>query len=488
MEPSYKRTRTAEGITVGKQRIEQRIERRISRRRFVTSTTMALTGASLLTGPDALASQEAAATPATPLPGAGTPEATPAVAPILLPVAGPQLLVTPSTVRFDERFDILVLGVEPGQNVTITSTLGSAGPPWTATATYTAPQIPGFPDISYVDPAAMIPIDGTFDVADTMAFIWAATATSSPVYAMNRAGDRETVTITAAIGDVEIGTASIERSIAGDAASVANVDEDGLVGRFYPPVDNAVDPAPAVIVIGGSEGGLSPYGDLTAVMLASHGYAVLNLAYWSIGNLPQEFENIPLEYFGTAIRWLQRQPRVDPERIAIHGTSRGGEGALLVGSYHPEVKAVVSNVGAGYVIAAPWSETPVPAWTWQDESLPYAGMPGLAEEDLVQVEIPVERINGPVLLIGADADGVWPSSALSKVAFDRLQRHGHPWADQLLRYPGAGHIITVPYQPVAPLFFSYRGLETGGDPHSNAIANANSWPAILAMFASRLKF
>lgn len=339
----------------------------------------------------------------------------------------------------------------------------------------------------------MIPVDGTFRVADTMAFIWAATGASSPVYAFNRPGDRETVTITAAIGDVEIGSASVERFIAGDAASVVNVNEDGLVGRFFPPAGSPAgassDPAPAVIVIGGSDGGLSPYADLTASVLASHGYAALNLAYWGITGLPFEFENIPLEYFGTAIRWLQRHPMVDQERIAIHGTSRGGEGALLVGSYFPEIKAVVSNVGSGYVVEAPWASTPTPAWTWQDEALPYAGMTAdPSPEEIAQAEIPVKRINGPVLLIGADADQLWPSSTLSKVAFDRLQRYQHPWADQLLRYPGAGHFISVPYQPVAPTIRNFlSGIRFDVTAHSSAIANTNSWAAILAMLDSRLE-
>jgi len=94
-----------------------------------------------------------------------------------------------------------------------------------------------------------------------------------------------------------------------------------------------------------------------------------------------------------------------------------------------------------------------------------------------------------VLLIGADDDGLWPSSQLSQVAFDRLQRHEHPWADQLLRYPGAGHVISVPYQPVAPLLSRFMpGVMFGGTALSNAIANANSWPAMRAWRGSRLKF
>lgn len=465
--------------------------RRISRRQLAAGASTAVIGASLHIRHETRAFQEVA-TPATPIPGTAPPIATPIASPVAspgaTPIAGPYLEVSPPAVRFDERFDIAVTGVEPGQPVTITSRLGEYGPSWTATATYTAKALYGAADLGYVDPASMIPIDGTFGVADTMAFIWAAQAPGSPWYTFPRQGESETVTITAALGDVEIGNATIERLIPAGAEGAVEVDEEGLVGRFFHPAGESTQPAPAVIVIGGSEGGLSPYGDLTASVLASHGYAALNLAYWGTAGLPDVFENIPLEYFGAAIGWLQRHPAVDPERIAIHGTSRGGEGALLIGSYYPQIKAVVSNVGSGYVIQAPWSPDATPAWTWRGEPLSYLPWElAPSVDEIARAEIPVERINGPVLLTGGDADGLWPSSWWSQVALVRLRRHEHPWADQLLRYPGAGHAIGVPYQPVAPLLGGFSGLELGGDPHSNAIANANSWPAIVAMLDSRLK-
>lgn len=463
----------------------QRTGWRISRRQLATGASTAVIGASLHIRHESRAFQ--VATPATPVPDAATPIASPDASPGATSIAGPYLEVSPLAVRFDERFDIAVTGVEPGQPVTITSRLGEYGPSWTATATYTAKALYGAADLGYVDPASMIPIDGTFGVADTMAFIWAAQAPGSPWYTFPRQGESETVTITAALGDAEIGNATIERLIPAGAEGAVEVDEEGLVGRFFHPAEASSEPAPAVIVIGGSEGGLSPYGDLTASVLASHGYAALNLAYWGTAGLPDVFENLPLEYFGAAIGWLQRHPAVDPERIAIHGTSRGGEGALLIGSYYPQIKAVISNGGSGLVQPAPWSATPVPAWTWGGEPLPFVGMPGWTEEDITQVEIPVERIDGPVLLIAGDADGLWPASWFSRFALDRLRKHDHPWADQLLRYPGAGHGIGVPYQPVAPSLGSYFGLELGGDAHSNAIANASSWPAILATLAARPK-
>ena len=51
-----------------------------------------------------------------------------------------------------------------------------------------------------------------------------------------------------------------------------------------------------------------------------------------LAGLPPTLSNIPLEYFETAIEWLQHQPRLDGGRIAVSGTSRGGELSLLLGA------------------------------------------------------------------------------------------------------------------------------------------------------------
>jgi hypothetical protein len=58
--------------------------------------------------------------------------------------------------------------------------------------------------------------------------------------------------------------------------------------------------------------------------------------------------------------------------------------------------------------------------------------------------IPVERINGPVLLLGASEDQVWPSCALSQIAWNRLVDAGHPArfpADENQCFIGAGHAV-----------------------------------------------
>jgi dienelactone hydrolase len=310
--------------------------------------------------------------------------------------------------------------------------------------------------------------------------------------------------ITARLNGAEIGSETIERTILDNRDSISTPVSPDLFAQFYAPAAGFPTPAPAIIVLGGSDGGLSPYSLLTAALLASHGYATLVVAYFGdfgvLGRLPRTLENVPLEYFAKAIAWLREQPIVDSSRLGVLGFSRGGELALLLGAYYPEFSAVVSYVGSGYVMPGydpgdPYTEDLQPAWTWggnavtaypasswSDELVPpYASTPTATPADLEAAEIPVEQINGPVLLISGESDAVWDSSTLSRVAWERLRRKEHPWPSQFLNYPGADHSIGAPYMPMA-----FRGGGSG-TPLTNHIASVNSWAAVLNMLEWRLR-
>lgn len=212
-----------------------------------------------------------------------------------------------------------------------------------------------------------------------------------------------------------------------------------------------------------------------AALLSMEGYATLALGYFGLHPLPSMLVNIPLEYFGNAIAWLQSHPDVDAERIGMVGFSRGGEATLLVASKYPEVKAAISYAGSGVPFPAPYSADIDPAFTWQGEPVPV--LAGWTVEELTHKAIPVEKINGPVVLISGDGDLLWPATRLSRVAWDRLQQWEHPWPDQFLHYPEAGHSILPPYRPMT---FPRTGpLPFGGDPHADQIASVNSWRAVL---------
>jgi len=100
-----------------------------------------------------------------------------------------------------------------------------------------------------------------------------------------------------------------------------------------------------------------------------------------------------------------------------------------------------------------------------------------------QATIPVERIAGPVLLVSGQEDHIWPAGQLSTLIMERLKTSHHPYPDQHLSYPGAGHRIQFPYLPTtSPQFRHPIGNELmslGGNAKDRAFAEADSWARVL---------
>ena len=127
-----------------------------------------------------------------------------------------------------------------------------------------------------------------------------------------------------------------------------SVNANGLVADLYVPVD-AKGRLPAIIILGGSEGGIGAASARDGKIIAKHGYAVLQLAYFDAPGLPKDLGLIPLEYFKTAIDWLRSQESINRDRIGIVGGSIGSEVALMVASHCPEIKVVVATMPTGVV-------------------------------------------------------------------------------------------------------------------------------------------
>lgn len=393
-----------------------------------------------------------------------------------LEIEGPSLTVSPDVVRLDEPFRILVSGLAPDQEVTISSQFGS----YSASAAYIADEQ------GRVNPSRQRPFVGDFELADPMGFIWAARSPggwySVPITIP------ETVRIEASVDGGEPLVAEVERYIHRRGYGEEYISNEEMVGNFYPPGEGHGTPAPAILVLGGSEGGLSM--QMFGSMLAAHGYAVLHLAYFGIGALPMVLERIPLEYFGRGISWLQARSEVDATRVGILGYSRGAELALILGSQYPDITSVVSCAGAGYAFGGYGQDRSASAWTLNGEDYPFVPWEAEYESfgtDLYErYEIPVEKTNGPLLFICGDADALWETTMLSQVAMDRLNRHEHAWPSQLLSYPGAGHLIPPAYTPIDNS--GALSDRMGGDLYGTKIASVNSWRATLHHFATSLRY
>jgi dienelactone hydrolase len=214
--------------------------------------------------------------------------------------------------------------------------------------------------------------------------------------------------------------------------TIERVAYKNLVANLYRPT--TPHPVPAVIAFGGSEGGLST-GNSSGEMLAPNCIAVLGLAYFKETGLPPTLDQIPLEYFIDAIDYVSRAQNVDAARIGIVSGSRGSEAALLVASMDARIKSVV--VATPSEVAWSGRTTATSAWTYHGTDIPALSLddaeslPQLKRFDNAldnignwpKYRIPVERINGPIFLISAENDQVWPSRRMSEdiVKYLRLQ-------------------------------------------------------------------
>jgi dienelactone hydrolase len=197
------------------------------------------------------------------------------------------------------------------------------------------------------------------------------------------------------------------------------VSSGGLYGEWYRRTD-VHRRMPAVVAFGGSNGGLLGMPRF-ARGFASEGYPALALAYFKEPGLPKTLDQIPLEYFARAVEWVQRQPGVDPDKVVVFGISRGGEGALLVGSTFPRLVHGVIALVPSHEVNMGWS---------------YRG----GQVTPFQF-IHVERIRGPILTASGGRDQVWSSSVATEQIEQRLKDHHFRYLHERLNFPKAGHFL-----------------------------------------------
>lgn len=138
-----------------------------------------------------------------------------------------------------------------------------------------------------------------------------------------------------------------ESFVAPDLIRYPTFDERQIPAWFYKPQETEGEMPVVVIVHGGPEGQSRPYFYFLAQYLVHHGYGVLapnvrgsvgyGNEYSHLDNVEKRMDSVAdLAY---AARWLQSQPDVDGERIAVYGGSYGGFMVLSALTTYPELWA-----------------------------------------------------------------------------------------------------------------------------------------------------
>ncbi|WP_422086189.1 acyl-CoA thioesterase/bile acid-CoA:amino acid N-acyltransferase family protein [Variovorax sp.] len=378
----------------------------------------------------------------------------------------------PTQCLVDHSLEIRVRGAVPGEAVVLKLGNRFKSTVFLSEATFEADAA------GVIDLVAHAPISGSYDSVNAMGLFWSRVPITGELAAAisGLSDDPLTTTLTAESADGRQSIShAIRRVYLGPGVTSRAVDANGLVGKLFEPPGTG--PHPALLVLGGSGGGIE-WSQETAALMASHGYLSLALAYFAAEGLPPTLDRIPLEYFGTALQWLAAQPTAAADRIGVIGASRGGELALLLGASYPVIRTVVAYVPSGIVHGA-YPENGFSAWTLGGKEIPFSESSS-AEE---RAGIAVERINGSVLMISGIDDQLWPSTELTDIAVRRFQRNNFPHRVEHLRYKSAGHSIGWPNGPTTTLHFRHpvsgEEMNAGGTPEGTARARSDSWARML---------
>lgn len=425
-------------------------------------------------------------------------------------MGAPALHVEPGPSVLDgEPVHIHMTGAVPGSLVTLTAERWFAG----LSTQRKRPQLMRSEAVFMTDPSGRVdlrtatPLRGSYQGIDPRGLFWSMMPVPHVERASPEAVDTTQVTLRLHAEDA---VAETRVRLLPALPAVRVLPADGLPGAVFASLPGGRK-RPAVILIGGSEGGSLI--TQAAAPFASHGLAVLALPVFSppdrsgareIPDLPAAWVDMPIETLNRARDWLAARPEVDASRIAVHGTSTGALLAMLGAVHLPWVRAVVANVPSD-VVWDGWGPGVPPEqrsmFSLRGDPLPFVPTVGYDDEirghernvpviirrvfergraanpaRAAKARIPVERITVPMMVIGAYDDQLWPSGQMAQSIAERRFEAG--LTTETLLFPGAGHLLyDTGYAPTTGYNTGLR--KTGGTPQANAAAQAEVWVGTL---------
>lgn len=261
-----------------------------------------------------------------------------------------------------------------------------------------------------------------------------------------------------------------------------SIKEKGVRGTlFIPP---GPGPFPGLLDMWGGGGGLIEY---RAAILASHGYAALALEYFAPGEM--ETANMEIKYFETAFNIVKDLPCVMPDKVGIIGLSFGATVAFYLACESTIIKPHCCICINGHHIYPHGMRL-------SDFTKIHSGKLHLDENnnqiwkhlfilsnDLFKLDL--GKINCPMLLVCGEDDQNVPAVEIADDIERMTQAAGKGHLLTRLNYPGAGHLIEVPYAPhFRVTAFTYTKTQKvmlvwGGQTKPHSDAQEDSWHKIL---------
>ncbi len=248
--------------------------------------------------------------------------------------------------------------------------------------------------------------------------------------------------------------------------------KDGFTGSLFVPEENLFKDK-AVIMLGGSNKNFELIRRLAGIYSES-GITVLALSYWNMPGLPECFNQIPVDMIERGAQYLKDHGY---KKIGLLGISMGAQLALLSASLLPELISSVVAVCPLHIVTQGFDNRKGikrlkhSCWSYKGKEIFYAplklnlfkvlteslkeGSPSLRSCYLEAVLnppeesiIPVENINGPILLLSPDYDVMWPSEIAAAKIINYLKNKNFKYPVKWEHYQHISHFL-VPFEDKA---------------------------------------
>jgi len=421
-----------------------------------------------------------------------------------------QIEVNETTSMVDEQIQTVISGLPPYSrlNIQLKTTL-----PWCPSVEFSSYANYIADSTGVVDLNTAAPIEGTYEHANSMGLVYSLQVTEplTQDLAANITIDYPMVFHFTFETDRQRETLQIKRIFKTDDIIVTPICAS-FNGRLF---HNGDPTRKTILMLGGSDGKMEAL-SLLAAPLASRGFNVLVIPYFGAADLPERLEMVPLEYFEKVFHWLETSSLTQMGDIYLHGTSKGGELALLLASRYPQVKKVVAVEPHTYCFQALnglMSGNLVSSWSYGGASTPFIPVENnIFFEELNQhvtnnspfgfastyqraiekatnreeARIKIENASADLLLICGKSDNIWNSYDGCLELLKAAKSHDYLQDVKLLAYEDMGHPLPIPY--ILPITLTLRmpmhgGIFTsGGTVEGNSNAQYDSWKQTIAFF------